>query len=122
MEVEGEDLASGERVRGYEMHIGVTAGAGRDRPLLRLADRDEGAVSADGKVLGSYLHGLFSDDGFRRSFLARIKDRAQSGPAYDALVEGTLDRLADHLEDHLDLDRLLAAAARPAPLRTANLG
>ena len=64
--------------------------------LLRLNGRDEGAVSADGKVAGCYLHGLFAADGFRSAYLARIKHRAQSGPAYEALVESTLDGLADH--------------------------
>ncbi|MDJ0611014.1 MAG: cobyric acid synthase [Kiloniellales bacterium] len=122
VESRGVELASGESVQGYEIHIGRTEGPGRARPLLRLAGQDEGAVSADGKVAGCYLHGLFTSDSFRRAFLARIKVRAHSGPAYDALVEGTLDRLADHLESHLDLDRLLDAAARTAPLRTANLG
>jgi adenosylcobyric acid synthase len=110
LEAAGTELASGAPVRGYEMHIGRTTGAGLARPWLRLAERPEGAVSPDGRVMGCYLHGLFAADAFRHAFLARIRDRAESGLAYEAEVERTLDALAAHLEAHLDLDALLEAA------------
>jgi adenosylcobyric acid synthase len=113
VEAEGVEVESGEPVRGYEMHVGVTGGPALERPLLALAGRPQsagGAVSADGRVLGCYLHGLFAADGFRHAFLSRLKLRAVSGLAYEAEVERTLDALADHLAAHLDLDRLLAAA------------
>jgi adenosylcobyric acid synthase len=105
-------------VRGYEMHLGETTGPGLARPMLRLGDRTDGAVSADGKVAGCYLHGLFASDAFRRQFLARL-GAAPSAFAYDASVDTTLDRLADHLETHLDLDRILAAARPPRLSRAA---
>ena len=108
--VEGQDCLSGEAVRGYEIHVGATTGPAQARPLLDLAGRREGAVSADGRVLGCYLHGLFAADGFRHAFLNRLKERTASGLAYEAQVEQTLDALATHLEDHVDLDGLLAAA------------
>jgi adenosylcobyric acid synthase len=92
------------------MHIGRTTGPGLDRALLDLNGRPDGAVSDDGRVLGSYLHGLFASDAFRHAFLARLKDRAASGLAYEAEVEATLDKLAAHLERCLDLDALLEAA------------
>jgi adenosylcobyric acid synthase len=79
--------------------------------MIRLADGVDGAVSADGKVMGCYLHGLFASDLFRHAFLDRIRARPSSGVAYDAEVERVLDDLADHLETHLDVDGLLAAAA-----------
>jgi len=110
VEADGVEVASGEAVRGYEMHVGTTTGPALDRPFLRLAGRPEGAVSDDGRVLGGYLHGVFAADGFRHAFLSRLKLRAVSGLAYEAQVERTLDALAGHLEAHLDLDRLLAAA------------
>ena len=112
IETDGVEAASGAAVRGYEMHMGRTAGPGTARPMLRLGRRDDRAVSADGRVMGCYLHGLFAADGFRHVFLARIKNRAASGLAFEAEVDGVLDRLAAHLEAHLDLDRLLAAARR----------
>ena len=111
-DAEGLEIETEEAVKGYEMHIGVTRGPDRARPLLRLGGRDEGAVSADGKVAGCYLHGLFAADGFRRAFLARLKDRAESGLAYEAEVERVLDRLADHLEGNLDLQALLRISDR----------
>jgi adenosylcobyric acid synthase len=95
---------------GYEMHMGVTVGAGCARPFARLADgAPEGAVSADGQVIGTYVHGLFADDRQRAAWLGRF---AAGGAkiGYDALVERTLDSLAAHLAAHLDLDRLLTLA------------
>ena len=113
---EGIELASGAAVHGYEMHVGETRGPGLDRPMLRLGDMPEGAVSTDGKVMGCYLHGLFAADGFRQAFLGRLRMRGDSGLAYEAQVEATLDALADHLEAHLDLDRMLeVAGARAQP-------
>ncbi len=108
--VSGRDAESGEAVSGYEMHTGVTDGPDRARPMLILDGGPAGARSADGRVLGCYVHGLFAADGFRHAFLNRLKRRAQSGLAYEALVDETLDALADHLEQALDLDRMLELA------------
>jgi adenosylcobyric acid synthase len=102
--------ADGAPFSGYEMHMGVTEGADRARPFARLADGSpEGAVSADGRVLGSYVHGLFGDDRQRAAWLARFA-AGTTNIAYDALVEQTLDALAAHLAAHLDLDLLLKLA------------
>lgn len=104
------EAVTGEEVYGYEMHVGQTSGAGRGRPMLWLGERSDGAVSADGRIMGCYLHGLFAADGFRRAFLGQLGSAVGTGISYDVEVERTLDSLADHLEAHLDLDRLLAAA------------
>lgn len=119
--VQGVHLESGEAVRGYEMHMGDTRGDSGLSPWLRLGSRDEGAVSTDGKVMGSYVHGLFAADGFRHSFLSAIKSRQYSGLRYDVKVESTLDELARHLAEHVDLDLMLETAAkRPAYTATAH--
>jgi adenosylcobyric acid synthase len=109
---EARDLGTGEAVRGYEIHMGRTGGPGRERPMLRLGEATDGAISADGRVMGCYLHGLLAADGFRHALLARIRGGAGQGIAYEARVEAALDGLAAHLERCLDLDRLLALASR----------
>jgi adenosylcobyric acid synthase len=93
----------------YEIHIGRTEGADCDRPFARVEGTAEGAVSADGRVQGSYLHGLFASDTFRNAYLARLGVSA-SGEPYRAKVESALDALADHIETHLDVNGLLALA------------
>ena len=100
--------AGGVPFSGYEMHMGATTGPDCARPFARLADGSpEGAVSADGRVIGTYVHGLFGDDRQRSAWLARL-GAAPSAIAHDALIEATLDRLAAHLAAHIDLDRLLS--------------
>jgi adenosylcobyric acid synthase len=110
--IAGVELATGLPVNGYEMHLGATTGLGLGRPMLELEGRSDGAVSADGLVAGCYLHQLFANDRFRASFLAQL-GAASSDFAYEHQVEVTLDALADHLESHLDLTALLAAARPP---------
>ena len=90
--------------------MGVTRGRGTARPLLRLGERLDGAQSKDGRVIGCYLHGLFAADGFRHAFLTSVRRRATSGFSYEHMIDQTLDALADHLEAHLDLDRILEIA------------
>ncbi len=107
-EVAAVHAATGQAFRGYEIHIGRSRGADLARPFARVAGRPEGAVSADGRVAGSYLHGMFRDDGFRAAWLAGFG--TASGVAYDAGVEQVLDALAEHLEAHLDVAGLIAAA------------
>jgi adenosylcobyric acid synthase len=59
-------------------------------------------------VQGTYLHGLFTSDAFRRAWLAQFG--ADSSLAYESRIEQALDALADHLEAHLDIDAILAIA------------
>jgi adenosylcobyric acid synthase len=95
---------------GYEMHMGVTAGPDCARPFARLSDgAPEGAVSADGRVIGTYIHGLFGNDSQRAAWLARL-GAGPSAIAYDALVESALDRLAAHIAAHIDVERILNLA------------
>ncbi|MFV0474954.1 MAG: cobyric acid synthase [Pikeienuella sp.] len=102
-------VATGLPFEGYEIHIGRTEGPDRARPFAHVDGRAEGAISADGLVEGSYLHGMFRDDAFRAAFLARL-GAAPSTLAYGEGVERALDALTDHLEAHLDVEGLLAAA------------
>lgn len=116
--VEGIEAATSTPVAGFEMHIGRTTGPDTARPMLHLMGSGgsskeghaDGAVSADGLVRGSYVHGLFSADGFRHAFLDQIKRREESGLAYEAEIDRVLDHLADHLSAYLDLDRIREVA------------
>ncbi|MDP2517866.1 cobyric acid synthase [Shimia thalassica] len=101
--------ASGQGFHGYEIHIGRTEGRDCDRPFAMVDGRPEGAVSSDGRISGSYLHGMFRDDGFRRAWLEGLGAQA-SDVGYDATVEATLDALADHMEAHLDVAGMLGVA------------
>jgi adenosylcobyric acid synthase len=95
---------------GYEMHMGATAGPDCARPFGRLSDgAPEGALSADGRVIGTYIHGLFSNDSQRATWLARL-GAGPSAIAHDALVENTLDRLAAHIAACIDVERVLNLA------------
>jgi adenosylcobyric acid synthase len=111
--------ALGHRVSGYQIHHGqVSAGRGA-RTWLRLDDAygtdDDGATtdgaSPDGDggpVLGTTLHGLFDEDGFRAGFLADVGRRrgrafVPAGVSFAAARQAQIDRLADLLEAHLDL-------------------
>ena len=101
--------ATGTALAAYEIHIGRTEGSDRVRPFSIVDGQGEGAISADGLVQGTYLHGLFTSDAFRRAYLARLGIEA-SAEHYRARVESALDALADHIETHLDVDGLLALA------------
>jgi len=102
--------SDGAPFSGYEMHMGVTEGPDRARPFAKLADGSpEGAISADGLAIGTYVHGLFADDRQRAAWLERFAT-GSSDVAYETQIEHTLDALADHLAAHIDLDRLLKLA------------
>lgn len=101
--------STGLPIQGYEIHLGTTAGPDCARPFTRVDGVPEGAVSASGRIVGSYLHGMFSSDDFRAAYLATLGVRA-GGFSHAALVEDTLDALAAHLERHLDVAGLLALA------------
>ena len=106
-QVEGE-TSDGTSFAGYEMHMGVTEGPDRARPFAKLAGGlSEGAVSPDGRIIGTYIHGLFADDRQRSAWLKRL-GTGEAAIAYDGLVDETLDRLAAHLSAYIDLDKLLA--------------
>ncbi len=101
--------AGGDEIDGYEIHLGHSMGADCARPFARIGDHDDGASSVDGLVTGTYIHGCFSSDAFRRRFLQSL-GAVTSNLAFDQRIETTLDQLAAHLEAHLDLERILALA------------
>jgi adenosylcobyric acid synthase len=107
--VRATHAASGLAVDGYEIHIGRSDGPDCVRPFAHISGRAEGAIRADGRVTGSYLHGLFAEDAFRAAYLTGL-GIAASGRSHGAEVEAALDALADHVEAHIDVAGLLALA------------
>ncbi|MGV6806494.1 MAG: cobyric acid synthase, partial [bacterium] len=102
-------------VSGYEIHCGVSRGEALNNPAVLLDDgREDGAVSADGQILGTYLHGLFDSPQALEAMLnwAGLAADNESGVSSDisAMREAQLNRLADTLEQHLSLDRLFDPA------------
>ena len=98
----------GTAVDGYEIHMGRTEGIDDARlmPLLRLGDAEDGAVSADGRVAGCYLHGLFHNAAFRHALLTALGWDATHAVTFDR--EREFDRLAQHVRSHLDMERVRA--------------
>jgi len=115
-------IAADIAVTGYEIHMGQTDGPDRVRSWLALDGaavgrtdekivNNDGAISADGRVLGCYLHGLFGSDDFRHAFLAMIGSKdVHRSTHFEAGIDAALDELADHLEACLDLDGMLELA------------
>lgn len=116
-ETEGKVKDTGHPVRGYEIHIGETTGPDCARPWLDISGRPEGAVSEDGRVRGCYLHGMFASDVFRADVIAQLGGISQVSD-YDKELEATLDALSGHMEEHLNLDRLLELAQAPTYRRS----
>jgi adenosylcobyric acid synthase len=106
--------ALGAEFEGYEMHMGETTGADCARAFASLdGGRDDGGMSADGRVLGSYVHGLLASSGLRAALLERI-GATSAGGDYAASVDVALDEIAATMEHHLDVDALLALAREGA--------
>lgn len=110
-EVDFVHAASAAAGRAYEIHLGRTEGPDTARAPFRIGARPDGAASPDGRVAGTYLHGVFASDPVRAACLSAIAGHGLSSTLdYEADVEGTLDRLAAHLARHLDIAAILNLA------------
>ena len=121
------DLSPETRFEGYEIHVGETFYEPGSRPLAAIRRQGipglvpDGAVSASGRVLGTYVHGWFDNDDFRHSFLAAARRAVGLAPTETwahvaAERDARIDRLADHLRKSLDLD-LISSWLLPLPNR-----
>ncbi len=105
-----------EALSGYEIHMGETVVGDRALPFAAITSRsgrevrvNDGAVSSDGRVFGTYLHGIFDNAGFRNAFVNRLRQAKGLCPAEPATAQADpFDLLAEHLERHLDMGKLLA--------------
>lgn len=115
-ETTGTHVATGQSLRAYEIHLGNTAGADCIRPFALTSRGPDGATSASGRVMGTYLHGCFVSDAFRSAFITMSGGKS-STISHDHIVDRTLDELADHLARHVNLQMILdlATAAKIHP-------
>ena len=128
MQVQANPLMPGvsdaETVRGYEIHVGITSRR-QGGPCFRILDegggREDGAVSSDGLVWGTYIHGVFDDPSFRRAWINRV--RVRKGLAPNELSDSenvtrrltsALDQWADHVARHVDMKTVFEALQFPA--------
>ena len=106
--VSGIHCITGAAIEGYEIHLGRSEGGDCARPLLTIDGRPDGAISHNGRVQGTYVHGLFTGDAFRKAWLANLG--IASTLAYESRIESALDALADHFEEHVDIEQMLRIA------------
>jgi adenosylcobyric acid synthase len=108
-------IYKGQRFSGYEMHVGVTNGPDCERPFSELdGGRPDGATSPDGKIWGTYVHGLFGSTSLRAAIMATVGSRSAKED-YDLSVDRALDDIASQLEEHADIDAMIAIAAAGDP-------
>jgi adenosylcobyric acid synthase len=101
LDVESKDTIA---VSGYEIHAGVTSGMALANPLVQLDDRDDGAISADEKIAGTYLHGLFDEADACAALLSWAGLHAPAAFDYEARREADIERLADSVIERLDFN------------------
>jgi adenosylcobyric acid synthase len=112
--VRGKDTMFDTDISGYEIHIGKTSGFDCNRPITRLEEdgkvKFDGASSHDGRIMGSYIHGIFASNSFRRAFLNNLGLKNEKSIDFNWEVESTLDKLADHLEKYINVKSLFELA------------
>jgi len=109
VETEAVHALTGAYIKAYQIHLGQTFGPDTARLFAQTPNGPDGAMSPDHRVMGTYLHGCFAQDEFRKKFLGRLGHEAQAF-SYEQTIEDTLNALAAHLERNLELDRILALA------------
>ena len=100
---------SGINFEGYEIHIGKTKGNDCDKPFAIVNNENEGAVSENGCVMGSYLHGMFKNNDFRSNFLNKIGFKS-SNLDYSKNVDQSLNNFADFLEENINVSEIFDKA------------
>ncbi|WP_018996427.1 cobyric acid synthase [Hirschia maritima] len=111
LQVSGEHSASNMPITGYEIHTGETNGKDCQRPFSVVNNHKDGAINPQGNVEGTYIHGLFSSDAFREAWLSQLGTSNTASFNYNASTEMALDKLADELEQAIDIDALFNIAS-----------
>ena len=106
--VKGELIMNQSSITGYEIHMGVTQGPALINPAIKLEDKNDGAMSDDGKIIGTYLHGLFESTESCNALLGWAGLKNSAAPDYNDLREQGINQLADCLQDNIDINQLMA--------------
>jgi len=107
--VSGELSLDASAVVGYEIHAGNSTGPALSRPLAQLECGADGAISTDNNIIGTYIHGLFDQSAACQSILSWAGLSAPQAVDHGARQEHEINRLADAIEQHLDLDQMFSA-------------
>ena len=110
--VNGQLSFADATISGYEIHAGITEGKALSRPFCQLDHGNDGAISVDGNIIGSYIHGLFEQADTSNAILKWAGLNDVKTPDYQALKENDIERLADVVEQHMDT----AALAKLIPV------
>ncbi len=108
-------LELGPAFHGYEIHMGTSQGAALERPAASIDGRPEGAMSADGRILATYVHGIFDAPAACAALLNWAGLKGAQGVDLAAMREASLERLADCVAENLDVGYVRNAVARPPP-------
>jgi adenosylcobyric acid synthase len=109
-QITGSETSTGAQIDGYEMHLGISTGHATRRPMMRFEDGSlDGAMSANGRVAGCHIHGLFNSPAYRSALLASLGTQS-SGKDHLASVNDALDELATALESTLNIETMLKVA------------
>ncbi|MFM2408451.1 MAG: hypothetical protein RL358_1193 [Pseudomonadota bacterium] len=109
-------LAGKVAMAGYEIHAGITTGSALAKPLLQLGGKNDGAISDDGNIIATYLHGLFESSAATAEILRWAGLEEVQDFDYAARREADLERLADAVEQHLDTKKLAGLFGIGQPL------
>ena len=105
----------GAAAKGYEIHCGISSGKALEQnPAVEVDYGRDGYLSPDGQVLGTYLHGVFDQKSARDAILQWAGLTQDSDFDFESLLETNLNRLADCLEEHLDIDEIMSLLVRPS--------
>ena len=107
IKVSASHCESGLTFTGYEIHIGETKGEDCKKPFSLIHQKKDGAISKDGLVMGSYIHGMFEDNDFRSFFIKKIHG-INSLIDYKKQINQNLDEFANFIDERTQINRLLS--------------
>ena len=103
----GKLLLNNVDISGYEIHAGISYGKALEQPLMQLDHGSDGVISADNKIIGTYLHGLFEQSAAFEAILHWAGLQTIETMDYKQLQETDINKLADMIDDHIDTEKLM---------------